>query len=321
MPLQSSGPISFDQIKAEFGGVNPISLSQYYSLAAGLPAGGSISFSNFYGRTFIVYETIDSSRGWSPKVNLANFINIYVVGAGGSGGHGWPDNVGATEGVASGAGGGAGGVAISRIAASSAGSSSITIGGGGAGVRRTEIGAVNGNPGGASVFSGSGLYMIGNGGGGGQGRESSSSGNDSVSAAGGAGGTATGGNSLNLTGGSGGTASSSTTGFARSASGGGAPRFLSSHDGDAANAGTNQFNAGRKASGYGTFPNILNGYITGRGQTAILNSSIGNFDASDGAIGLTGTPAYGAGSGGCAQISATGSGRGGNGIVYIIYEI
>ena len=321
MPLQSSGPISFAQIQTEFGDVNPISLSEYYSLASGLPASGAISLSNFYGKTFIVYEAITSNRTWSPKVNNANFIHIYVVGAGGSGGHAWGDNTGFTEGVASGSGGGAGGVSISRIAASSAGSSTVTLGGGGTGVKVTGFGSINGNAGGASTFVGSGLNMRGNGGGAGQGRTSTSSGNDSVNAPGGVGGTATGGNSLNLTGGSGGSAASSGTGFARSASGGGAPRFLSSNDGDGTNAGTNQFTAGRKASGYGTFPAILNTYIAGRNQTPILSVSIDNFDASNGATALTDTPTYGAGSGGCAQLSPTGSGRGGNGVVYIIYEV
>lgn len=321
MPLQSSGPISFAQIQSEFGDVDPISLSEYYSLASGLPASGAISLSNFYGKTFIVYETITSNRTWSPKANNANFINIYVVGAGGSGGHGWGDNSGFTEGVASGSGGGAGGVSISRIAASSAGSSTVTIGAGGPGDRVTGYGSTNGNAGGASTFVGSGLNMRGNGGGAGQGRHSTSSGNDSVSAPGGVGGTATGGNTSNLTGGSGGNAASSGTGFSRSASGGGAPRFLSSHDGDGTNAGNNQFTAGRKAQDYSTFPAILSTYITGRNQTAILNASIDNFDASNGAAALTGTPTYGAGSGGCCQLDNTGSGRGGNGVVYIIYEI
>jgi hypothetical protein len=30
MVLQSSGPISFSNIQTEFGGANPISLSEYY---------------------------------------------------------------------------------------------------------------------------------------------------------------------------------------------------------------------------------------------------------------------------------------------------
>jgi len=57
MALQSSGAISLAQIQGEWGGSNPISLSEYYrgSLPTGrtnygsIPSSGAISFSNFYG--------------------------------------------------------------------------------------------------------------------------------------------------------------------------------------------------------------------------------------------------------------------------------
>jgi hypothetical protein len=115
----------------------------------------------------------------------------------------------------------------------------------------------------------------------------------------------------------------STSGVGKSGAGGGAPRFASANDGDGANSTTNNDSDGRKPSSYGTIPNILNGYIAGRDQTPILSVSIDNFDASNGRIssGPTSTPVYGAGSGGSGHSSATGSGRGGNGVVYIIYEI
>jgi hypothetical protein len=323
MTLQSSGPISLSDIKAEFGGVDPISLRDYYALASGLPASGAISFSDFYGRRFIVYETITSDRAWSPKVNLANFIQIWVMGAGGSGGHGWPDTSGFTEGAASGSGGGAGGVAVSRIAASSlAGSYSITVGDGGVGVRLTDEGSRNGNAGSGSRFSGGGLDIRGNGGGAGQARYSSTSGSDTADSPGGIGGTATGGNLLNLQGGSGGRARATGEGSRRCSSGGGAPRFRTVDDGDGADAGNEGASAGRKAQDYSGFPPILTTYITGRNQTAIISSSIASFDATNGSnSGTSGSAIYGAGSGGCGQRSATGTGRGGNGIVYIIYEI
>jgi hypothetical protein len=330
MTLQTTGAITFQDLQDEFGGTTPISLSEYYALAAGLPTSTSspISLNDFYGKRFIVRETITSNTTWTPKANLARFIHIWVVGAGGSGGHGWPaSNVGTygnTDGVAGGTGGGAGGVAYSRIAASAANSSTIVVGNGGAGVKRTsENGAVNGNAGTFSSFVGSGLNMRGNGGGAGQSDYNTSGGNDSSSDVGGVGGTASGGNLLNLTGGSGGNMSVSGDGVKRSGSGGGAPRFASTHDGDGTNSGTEQASAGRKASDYSSFPTILNTYITGRDQAAIINSSVTDFDASDGRIssGPTGTPVYGAGSGGSGHPSATGSGRGGNGVVYIIYEI
>jgi hypothetical protein len=328
MTLQTSGPIKFTDIQNEFGGTTPISLSEYYALASGIPSSGTISLNSFYGKRFIVYETITTNRSWTPKVNLARFIHIYVVGAGGSGGHGWAaSNVGTygnTDGVAGGAGGGAGGVAYSRISASAASISTITVGVGGAGVKRTsQNGSVNGNAGTASTFIGSGLNMRGEGGGAGNANHATTGGGDSASAAGGAGGGASGGNQLNLTGGKGGNMSVSGDGVRRSGAGAGAPRFLSANNGDGINSGTEQASNGAKASVYVSYPTILNTYITGRDQTAIINSSIINFDASDGLIssGPTGTPVYGAGSGGSGHRSSTGSGNGGAGVVYIIYEI
>lgn len=60
MPLPSSGPLTLADIQAEFGGTNPISLSEYYAGGANVPAGttgtygavpssGAISIRNFYG--------------------------------------------------------------------------------------------------------------------------------------------------------------------------------------------------------------------------------------------------------------------------------
>lgn len=333
MTLQSSGVISFTDIKAEFGksDVTAISLEDYYNIATGLPTSTSspISLNNFYGKKFIVYETITSSRGWTPKVNLARFIHIWVIGAGGSGGHGWAfSNVGIfnnTDGVGGGAGGGAGGVSYSLIAASAAGSSTVTVGVGGAGRRRTSEGASSGSNGTASRFVGSGLNMTGNGGQGGGADTATSGRNDETSAAGGPGGSATGGNQLNRIGGRGGNMAVSGDGVRRSGAGGGAPEFMSGHNGDGFStvaSGISTISAGRQASDYGTFPAILNTYITGRDQTAILNSTRTTFNASNGSItATTGSPIYGAGSGGCGDLDNTGSGQGGDGVVYIIYEV
>ena len=47
--LPSSGPISLDDIQTEFGGTNPIAISEYYGAATGVPASGTISISDFYG--------------------------------------------------------------------------------------------------------------------------------------------------------------------------------------------------------------------------------------------------------------------------------
>ena len=48
--LQSSGPISLANIQTEFGGSNPISLSEYYGAATGIPGSGTISMNQFYGK-------------------------------------------------------------------------------------------------------------------------------------------------------------------------------------------------------------------------------------------------------------------------------
>lgn len=67
MPLPSSGPLSLNDIQTEFGGTNPISLSEYYAGGANVPAGttgtfgavpssGAISIQNFYGTSKIVYR-------------------------------------------------------------------------------------------------------------------------------------------------------------------------------------------------------------------------------------------------------------------------
>jgi len=60
MTLPSSGPLTLANIQTEFGGSNPISLSEYYAGGAYVPAGttgtygavpssGAISIQNFYG--------------------------------------------------------------------------------------------------------------------------------------------------------------------------------------------------------------------------------------------------------------------------------
>ena len=96
MALQSSGPISLLDIQNEFGGSAPISLSEYYGAAAGVPSSGSISLSNFYGTSSVFSHTISSSQkelnlysylvgqGWngSDPVDLTVSSNVYL----------WSDN-------------------------------------------------------------------------------------------------------------------------------------------------------------------------------------------------------------------------------------
>lgn len=49
MALQSSGAISLANVQTEFGGSNPISISEYYGADSGVPGSGIISLSDFYG--------------------------------------------------------------------------------------------------------------------------------------------------------------------------------------------------------------------------------------------------------------------------------
>jgi hypothetical protein len=51
MTLQSSGPISFQNLETEFGGSHPITMTEYYGRDFGIPASGTISMSQFYGKS------------------------------------------------------------------------------------------------------------------------------------------------------------------------------------------------------------------------------------------------------------------------------
>ena len=76
MPLPSSGPLSLANIQTEFGGSNPISLSEYYAGGANVPAGttgtygavpssGAISIRNFYGTTKVIISISNQFIGYS----------------------------------------------------------------------------------------------------------------------------------------------------------------------------------------------------------------------------------------------------------------
>ena len=68
MPLQSSGAISLSDIQTEFGGTNPISMSEYYRGGAyvtdnntGVPTSGTIDIGDFYGAVNQFSYTFSSS--------------------------------------------------------------------------------------------------------------------------------------------------------------------------------------------------------------------------------------------------------------------
>lgn len=91
MALPSSGPISLLQIATEFGGSAPHSLNEYYGKAAGIPASGTISLANFYGKsnTFTLNITtsvaspnihaLAISAGWSGTSSLIVNFNCPLV--------------------------------------------------------------------------------------------------------------------------------------------------------------------------------------------------------------------------------------------------
>lgn len=64
MPLPSSGAISLLDVATEFGGTSPHALNEYYAAAAGVPASGVISLSDFYGKAnqvvFRIYPALSA---------------------------------------------------------------------------------------------------------------------------------------------------------------------------------------------------------------------------------------------------------------------
>jgi len=74
MTLPSSGALSFSQIQGEFGGSNPISLSEYYrggpivpnhGNTSPIPTSGTISVNNFYGTS--ATAPVPSSRTFTHQ--------------------------------------------------------------------------------------------------------------------------------------------------------------------------------------------------------------------------------------------------------------
>ena len=99
MALQTSGTISLSNIQTEFGGTNPVSMSEYYRGGSyvtdnntEVPTSGSIDLSDFYGTvnifTFNITSntenanvaTLASAAGWDGSQPLICNINsgVYV---------------------------------------------------------------------------------------------------------------------------------------------------------------------------------------------------------------------------------------------------
>lgn len=141
MAIQPSGVIALSDIQDEFGGTNPIGLSEYYRGGAyttsnntSVPTSGAISISDFYSATNTIEVTYE-----------------LIGGGGGGAGGGNPPNNGSAGGTTtlSGSGfttqtssGGAGGAAY--VYASTAGEASFYGAGGAAGANSNSGGQTDG---------------------------------------------------------------------------------------------------------------------------------------------------------------------------------
>lgn len=166
-------------IQTEFGGTNPISLSEYYG-RGGVVASGTISIGNFSGASNFTPSTVNTTTSGTQTVPAGAtnvVIELWGNGGGGGGGGGGRD------------GGGAGGYSRSTYACS--GGQTISYTRGAAGTAGSAAGGNGGTGGTSNVVSGTLTItqMNANGGGGG-------------TAGGGTGGGASGGNVVNTTGGS-----------------------------------------------------------------------------------------------------------------------
>ena len=151
MPLPPTGEISFEQIRAEFGGTGQVSLNSYYKGGARvpddafchnntIPANGTISFDNFRATTngLSYYSKYSGSENWVPTNK--NIVRVQTIMRGGGGG-GCGRNARTIFGTfliryrASSAGGGGGGYGVNTLSllANQGEYLSITVGSGGNG--------------------------------------------------------------------------------------------------------------------------------------------------------------------------------------------
>lgn len=80
MTLQTSGAISLSQVQSEFGGSNPISMSEYYRGGSYVPTtvgSGAGSWSSYYG-TLYTYYWADTATSLTL---VWNGTTVYTVGS------------------------------------------------------------------------------------------------------------------------------------------------------------------------------------------------------------------------------------------------
>lgn len=82
MTLPASGALSFSQIQTEFGGSNPVSLSEYLGAASGIPGSGPISLSQFWGKSSIIYPGVGyTASSNTPGVTALATISFKTDGS------------------------------------------------------------------------------------------------------------------------------------------------------------------------------------------------------------------------------------------------
>lgn len=79
MTLQSSGAISLADVQTEFGGSNPIGINEYYGVDSGVPASGTISLYNFYGKSNFFTTDIFGYRYFQSYSALSDTYNGNIV--------------------------------------------------------------------------------------------------------------------------------------------------------------------------------------------------------------------------------------------------
>ena len=148
-----AGTASLANIQTEFGGTNPISLSEYYgvgSVPSGIPSSGAISVNNFRGKSKLVYYagtggTITTSgnmkyhrfttSGTFTVTTVGNVGSVsYMISSGGGGTSGQGNSGRNGNGSSGGGGGGKGsGGGTSTTAGAGLAFQGVTYSGGGTG--------------------------------------------------------------------------------------------------------------------------------------------------------------------------------------------
>lgn len=160
MVLQSSGAISLNDIQTEFGGTNPISISEYYDAATGVPASGTISFSHFYGKSAIVpgqqWYVSPGTYTFTVPSNIT-FVSAVAIGGGGGSSRANKYAAGWSTTGYGGGGGGGGGLAYGTFTVTPGDTITVVVGAGGS-AGNTSV--ANGGAGGESYIYHNGNYMI-----------------------------------------------------------------------------------------------------------------------------------------------------------------